>query len=57
MAFTDGWHPTYNNPDNHNLDPASEPYCPICDKEWIENEQQKNKEILNSPRSTRPLFI
>ena len=31
MELSDGWTPSYNNPDNHNMDPESEPYCPKCD--------------------------
>ena len=25
MIMSEGWQPTYNNPDNHNLDPPAEP--------------------------------
>lgn len=31
MALTDGWVPTYSNPDNQGCNPSAEPYCPKCD--------------------------
>lgn len=33
LELSDGWTPSYNNPDNHNCDPESEPYCPKCQPE------------------------
>ena len=33
LEMTDGWYPSYNNPDNHNLDPVSELHCPKCEIE------------------------
>ena len=33
MELSDGWYPTYNNPDNANFDEVAEPYCPTCDQQ------------------------
>lgn len=32
LEYTDGWIPSYYNPDNHNLDVAAEPFCLVCDR-------------------------
>lgn len=31
LILSDGWIPTYNNPDNSNSAPIAEPFCPKCE--------------------------
>jgi hypothetical protein len=31
MELSEGWTPTYNDPDNAGMVPEAEPYCPKCD--------------------------
>ncbi len=33
LKLTDGWYPTYNDPDNSGFAPLAEPYCPKCKDE------------------------
>ena len=33
MKLSKGWVPTYNNPDNQDLEYSAEPFCPNCDNE------------------------
>lgn len=57
MEMTPGWRPSYYNPDNHNLDPESEPYCPKCDLdvvEWVEKDLPPPMKEYNYGNSKRP---
>ena len=40
MLMSEGWVPTYSNPDNFGLDTSAEPYCPKCDGDGEHNPQE-----------------
>lgn len=42
LEYTDGWTPSYYNPDNNNIDVEAEPFCLVCDKGLV----QELKETL-----------
>lgn len=35
MELSDGWTPSYGNPDNAGMDQEAYPYCPSCDEEEV----------------------
>jgi hypothetical protein len=44
--FTEGWFPTYNNPDNFNSDPPAEPRAMIGDIVTCEINQEEGTAII-----------
>lgn len=38
LILSDGWTPSYNDPDNGGLAPMAEPFCPKCEAESLRQE-------------------
>jgi hypothetical protein len=48
MSLSDGWVPSYNDPDNASGAPEAEPYCPTC-------ENLRNYEPMSRSATVMPL--
>jgi len=55
MELSDGWVPSYNDPDNAGLAPEAEPYCPKCDE--LERENMRNYVPMSLSATVMPLFL
>lgn len=55
MRLTDGWVPSYNDPDNASGAPEAEPYCPMCDE--LERENLRNYEPMSRSATVMPLNL
>lgn len=53
MKLSDGWIPSYNDPDNASGSPEAEPHCPTCDE--LERENLRNYEPMSRSATVMPL--
>ncbi len=46
MLMSDGWVPSYSDPDNAGMAPEAEPFCPKCEADF-ERENLRNYEPMS----------
>ena len=62
LILSDGWTPSYNDPDNAGLAPMAEPFCPKCEAESLQQghaaqlEEDKRAESAERMASVQPLL-